>query len=643
MALDAPPQSHTAAAHPLDPLSGEEIEAAVRILRSARGLGEQVRFVSVELREPSKDTVEAFRPGDPIDRRAFVVLLDRADGATYEAVVSIGGGDVHDWQLVPGVQPAIMPDEFVECEAAVKASPEFREALRKRGIDDLDLVMTDPWSVGYFGLEEESTTRLARALSWVRDRPGDNGYARPVEGVIPVVDLNTMQVLRVEDHGLIPLPPQAGNYTPDEVGPLRDDLRPIEIRQPEGISFEIAGNQVRWQRWRLRVGFTPREGLVLHTVGYEDEGRLRPVLYRASFAEMVVPYGDPSPSQHRKNAFDIGEYGIGAMANSLELGCDCLGEIRYLDAHLCDSRGNAIELKNAVCLHEEDVGMLWKHVDWRTGQTEVRRSRRLVVSSVATVGNYEYGFYWYLYQEGTIEAEVKLTGILSTSAAAPGEQPAHGTLVAPQLNAPHHQHFFAARLDMSVDGERNSVYELETEGIPGETDNPYGNAFRVARTPLRRESEAQRLASPLTARSWLVVNPSQRNALGEPVGYRLVPGENVLPFAQPGSSLLQRAAFITRHLWVTPYAQDERYPAGDYPNQHRGGAGLPDWTSADRAIEDTDVVVWYTFGHHHVARPEEWPVMPVARIGFSLKPHGFFDRNPGLDVPPPPGHACCLT
>jgi primary-amine oxidase len=97
---------------------------------------------------------------------------------------------------------------------------------------------------------------------------------------------------------------------------------------------------------------------------------------------------------------------------------------------------------------------------------------------------------------------------------------------------------------------------------------------------------------------------------------------------------------VTKHLWATRYAPRERYPAGDYPNQHPGGAGLPEWTQADRSLESADLVLWYTFGSHHIARVEDWPVMPVARIGFSLMPDGFFDRNPGLDVPPPPRHAC---
>ncbi|HLG60714.1 MAG TPA: primary-amine oxidase [Ktedonosporobacter sp.] len=627
--------------HPLDPLLAEEITDAVDIIRTERNLGEHVRFVSVALHEPPKNVVLSFKKGDPITREAFMILLDNSDGSAYEAVVSLTEGKVTSWHHIPGVQPPIMLDEFFECERVVKAHPDFQAALRKRGITDFDLVMVDPWSAGNYGTEEENTRRLSRALSWVRSDPADNGYARPIEGVLALVDLNKMEVIRIEDTGIVPLPPEAGNYTAEAVKQLRTDLKELAINQPDGPSFSIEGNEVYWQKWRFRVGFTPREGLVLHTVTYEDQGRERPVLYRASLAEMVVPYGDPTINHYRKNAFDVGEYGVGMLANSLELGCDCLGHIHYFDAAMTDSRGNAVKMPKVVCLHEEDFGILWKHIDWRNNQTEVRRSRRLVISFIATVGNYEYGFFWYFYQDGNIQFEIKLTGIMNTGAFPSGEKPEYGQLVAPQLNAPIHQHFFSVRLDAMVDGLNNSVYEVNTEAVPMGPENPHGNAFRAIATLLTTESEAQRIINPLSARYWKVVNPAVKNHVGEPVAYKLMPGENVLPFAHPESSVMKRATFTTRHLWVTPYSREENYPAGTYPNQHPGGAGLPEWTKANRSIENTDVVLWYTIGAHHIPRPEDWPVMPVGYIGFMLKPVGFFDRNPGLDVPPPAhGHSC---
>ena len=624
--------------HPLEPLTADEIGQASEIVRSERNFRrDQVRFISVSLHEPPKDSVLGFTSASAVEREAFVILLDRAQGVTYEAIVSLTSGRITAWRHVPDAQPNIVVEEFLECERACRANADWQSAMRKRGITDFDLCMVDPWSNGNYGIENDNGRRLVRALTWVRASPQDNGYARPVENVITVVDLHAMQVLAVEDYGVVPLPPEDANYTSAVAG-ARSDLQPIEIRQPNGSSFEVEGHAVRWQKWHFRVGFTAREGLVLHTVSYTDQGRERPLLYRASLSEMVVPYGDPRPFYFRRNAFDVGEAGVGALANSLELGCDCLGEIYYFDVAISDGQGDPVTMPNVVCLHEEDYGVLWKHTDFRAGVTEVRRSRRLVVSYIATVGNYDYGFYWYFYQDGTLEYQVKMTGVISNGAALPGERPKWGALVAPQVYGPIHQHFFNVRLDMMVDGPNNSVYEVNTVSDPSGPENPHDNAFHTEATLLATESQAQRVIDPFSARFWMIANPGSPNRLGDPVAYKLVPGENVLPFAGPGSSIVKRAAFATKHLWVTRYHPLERYAAGDYPNQHPGGAGLPEYTQDDDPIDNTDVVVWYTFGAHHIVRPEDWPVMPVSYIGFSLKPVGFFDRNPALDVAPPMLH-----
>ncbi len=627
--------------HPLEPLTAEEVTAAVHIVRTERNLSERVRFVLVTLHEPPKEVVLSFKPGDPITREAFMVLLDKTDGvgATYEAIVNITLDRVTSWHHMPGVQPSIMLEEFFACEQAVKADPDFQAALAKRGITNLDLVFVDPWSAGNYGTVEENTRRILRTTVHVRVDPADpneNSYAHPVAGLHALFDLNAMEVIEVVDYGIVPLPPQPGNYTADAVGSLRPALKALEIVQPEGPSFTVNGHHVEWDNWTFRLGFLPREGLILYDVGFKDNGRVRPILYRAALVEMVVPYGDTSPSHCRQNAFDVGEYGVGWLANSLELGCDCLGEIRYFDAYMTDNDGNLLTLPNVVCMHEEDYGILWKHTNFRTGHMEVRRSRRLVVSFIATVGIYEYGFFWYFYQDGTIQLEIKLTGIMNIGAVQPGEIPKYGKLVAPQLYAPNHQHFFCFRLDPMVDGKNNSVVEERTVPVPMGADNPYGNAFYVQSTELKTESEAQQATDQLTARTWKVINPDVLNPVtGEPVGYQLMPGTNVLPFANTNSSFLQRAGFARKHLWVTPYHPAERYPAGNYPNQHKGGAGLSEWTQANRSITNTEIVLWYTVGVHHIARIEDWPVMPVTYAGFMLRPSGFFERNPALDVPPP--------
>jgi primary-amine oxidase len=630
--------------HPLDPLSAAELEEAVRMLARGKYLGDTIRIASINLIEPAKSFVEKYKAGGPFERRALAVLLDRGKRASYEAVVDLTGKSVTSVSELPsGVQPSVMLDEFSECEQAVRRSPLFQAALKKRGVTDPDLVMVEPWSAGMYGTElaEEIGVRRLRALCFVRSEAKDNGYARPLDSMVMVVDLYKMELIRIEEYPTAPLPPEPANWAREYIPNMRTDLKPVDIVQPEGPSFTVDGNEVEWQKWKLRVGFTSREGLVLHTVSYNDDGVERPILYRASICEMVVPYGDPGEQYYRKNAFDIGEYGLGMLANSLALGCDCLGVIHYFDFPLVDSHGNVTPLKNAVCLHEEDFGILWKHTDWRTGQSEVRRSRRLSVSFIATVGNYEYGYYWYFYQDGSIQCEIKLTGIMNTTALAPGETSKYGMEVAPQLNAPFHQHIFAARLVPSVDGPNNSVVEVNSLGVPTSASNPHGNAFVAEETLFTTEKEAQRRVNSASARFWRVVNPSKKNRLGRPVGYRLVPGENCPPFAQPDAPIMRRAGFTANNVWVTPYNPQERYAAGEYPNQHPTGDGLPNWTKANRKVDDTEIALWYVFGHNHVPRPEDWPVMPVAMLGFQFRPDGFFERSPAMDVPPPPAKEHC--
>ena len=405
------------------------------------------------------------------------------------------------------------------------------------------------------------------------------------------------------------------------------------------MSFRLDGYRLRWQNWEMRLGFNYREGLVLHTVGFRDAGRLRPVAHRLSFAEMVVPYRDPTPDHFRRTAFDIGEWGLGFMTTSLERGCDCLGEITYLDAVVHDSAGEPQRIPHAICIHEEDNGVLWKHVDYESG-AEVRRARRLVVSFHVTVANYEYLVYWRFYQDGSIECEVRATGIMVTSNFPPGQQPPYGTLVDNRTYAPFHQHFIVARLDLDVDGPANTVYAVESEPAAAGPDDPYGLGLLLRQTPLRTEAEGQQDYDWQTQRGWKVVSTGTSNSLGTPTGYKLVPGGSFPALLDPSSAVLRRAGVIGHTLWVTPYHPDERWPCGDFPTQSAADTGLPVWTAQNRPIENADVVLWYVFGIHHITRPEDWPIMPVDTVSFWLKPFGFFDRNPALDVPPDANSGC---
>ncbi|MEM6498753.1 MAG: primary-amine oxidase, partial [Pseudomonadota bacterium] len=555
----------TAIHHPLDPLTADEIAAASAIVRADIEDGEgELRFEIIELLEPDKATVRAFKAGDPVRRaaRAHVYRTGRIGVWRYQ--VSLTDGSVLAKDHLPTARPMIQAEEFMAIEEAVKAHPDFVAACAKRGVTDMSLVCVDPWSGGSFGAPGEEGRHISHTFAWIRSSERDNLYAHPIEGINAVVDIKTMEVLRIDDYGVIPVPKADSNYAAEFQTETRDDLKPIDVTQPDGVSFQMTGHRIDWHDWSILIGFNSREGLTLHDISYAG----RPVCYRASIAEMVVPYGSPKTAHARKNVFDIGEYGIGKLANSLKLGCDCLGAIHYLDCWLADIDGNPMQIENGICIHEEDHGILWKHHDFRLETTDVRRARRLVISSISTVGNYEYGSYWYFYLDGEIEFEMKATGIINTVGCQPGEGSKYGTEVSPGVLGQIHQHVFCARLDMSIDGDRNAVVECDTVAEPAGPENPYGNAFFVKETLL--ETEGGRKRNSDSERFWKFESRERTNAMGKPTAYKLEPTQSVAAFHDPEGPSGKRMGFIYNQLWVTPFDEAERWPSGEFVNGNAG-------------------------------------------------------------------------
>ena len=622
--------------HPLHPLTPDELRRTAEVARTAEDAAGAV-FVHISLRDPNKAVYLAWADaGGPRPARQGRAAIYDAERRLREITVDLDAGTITEDLHFPGAQPPITDDEYVAVEHAVKQDPLMIEALASRGITDMGLVQIDVLAAGAMGHPLEANHRIARAVPYLRGAANDNGYARPIESLLGIVDLDEMRVLLIEEYDVKPIPAADGEYKAGTV-PARSDLKAIEITQPDGVSFTVDGNRIHWLDWEFSAALDAQEGLVLHDVRFKG----RRIMHRASCAELVVPYGDPHPMHNWRNYFDAGEYGLGACTNSLVLGCDCVGDITYLDAHLANGHGEVVEVPNAICLHEEDFSLLWKHSDHATGNVESRRARRFVVNSMATVGNYDYAFRWNFGLDGHIELEVQLHGIISTMAHTDGEVLQGTSMVDSSLSGPHHQHLFCFRLDLDVDGTDNTVREIEAEAIPIGPDNPVGNAFRSKTTFFETENDAKRNAKDTLARAWYVGNSHKQNAIGGTPSYRIVPMHGVTPMlADPASSISQRAGFARNILWVTPYEESERHAAGTYPYGRLDAEGLPEWTAADRPIADTDVVCWYTVGLTHFVRTEDWPVMPVARAGFRLEPAGFFDRNPALDIPPSPAKCC---
>ena len=565
------------ARHPLDPLTAEEIASAAGVLRAAPGFPRGALFSTIVLQEPEKGEVLAHQPGAPMGRRAFSVVLDRRGNRTFEAAVDLDAKRLVSWSEVKGVQPLVTASEYEVLPGIVKADARWRAAMRRRGIDDLDGVQIDGWAVGEAPARARRRPPAARPLlpqgrlrqllrAADRGRRGAGGHEH-------------RRVVEVEDTGVVPLAPASQELDEQSTG-RREAPKPLVVRQPEGAGFRIEGQEVRWQKWRFRYTMHPREGLVLHTVGYEDEGRVRPILYRGSLSEMVVPYGDPAARWRWRSAFDVGEYSVGRLASSIEPGTDAPENATLLDATFAGDDGEPYVLEKAVGIYERDGGLLWKHFESYSGRNESRRARQLVVFFIATIGNYDYGVHWVFHQDGVLEVDAALTGIMlpkgvpEAQAAAHGASPASGHLVAPNVVAPHHQHFFNFRLDLDVDGPGNSVHEMNTRAVAARPGEPLRERLRHGGDRSWRRSGRRSAAWTCRRRApGRCTTPRARTRWGSD---QLHPGAGAERAAVRGPGVVGPAAGGLRQQPLLGDAlrsrRDERRGDVSQPEPRRGGA-----------------------------------------------------------------------
>ncbi|KAH8838205.1 hypothetical protein MCOR27_000463 [Pyricularia oryzae] len=648
----APDLTKQAPVHPLDPLSVEEIRAATKIIRDY-ATPKNLKFNFLSLREPAKAEYQAFRAGRgprPV-RRAFGVVLIRGTPDSAEVLVNLDRLAVETWQQVHDIGPMLTLEDLDICERVARADPKFQEACREVGITDMEKVFVDGWAIGFdhrWGMDR----RLQQGLVYYRNTPNDNQYAHPLDFSV-VIDTEKEIVLAIDVrhvNGERTKPPLAEhNYTPEflSAGYRHDRLKPIDITQPEGVSFSMRGNELSWAGYKMHIGFNYREGIVLSDVRIfdEHEQRERTLFNRVSVVEMVVPYGNPSPPHHKKHAFDVGEYGSGFMSNSLSLGCDCKGAIHYLDAVLAVSTGEPALIKNAICIHEEDNGLAFKHTDYRSGEAISARDRKLIISQIITAANYDYAFYHIFNLDGTYKLEMKLTGMLNTYCLHSSETAApYGTEVARGITAHNHQHIFSLRIDPEIDGPNNSVVQndaVPSEAPLGSAENLYGNGFYCKKTPLLTAKAGAADYCHETSRSWDITNPSKLNpSTGKPIAYKILNSSSPRILAKPGSMVWKRAAFAQHALWVVPYEDWRIFPAGDYVPQSQGQLGHPynptvaDWAARDGPIADTDIVCYIQFGLTHFPRTEDFPVMPAEPVSVTLRASNFFVKNPALWLPP---------
>ncbi|MGH9863246.1 MAG: primary-amine oxidase [Candidatus Acidiferrales bacterium] len=638
LAAFAAPAAAQSPQHPLDGLTAPEFWSLFEVMKASGRTDEKTRYSLITLHEPPKEEVLRWKPGQAFPREALAVV--RQETKTYEVVVDLSARKTVLWREIKDVQPNLTMEELREAGEAVKENPDWQAAMRRRGITDFETVHCYGISPGFFGTPEEQGRRLQRVVC-TDGRGTWNPDARPIEGLIVLWDADAKKVMRIIDTGPVAVPRTAADYDAELIGPLREVPTPLTVEQPLGPSFRVSGHEVSWQKWSFQFRLDPRVGLVVSSVRYADGDRVRSVLYQGSLSEIFVPYMDPNEGWYHWTYFDAGEFPFFGFGTPLEPGSDCPENAVYFDNVYADERALPHRVRRGVCLFERYAGdIAWRH----RGQDDIvesRRRRDLVLRTIATFGNYDYLFDWVFLQDGTIKVVVAATGIDAVKAVAArtaaedrdGRAQAYGRFIAENTVAVNHDHFFSFRLDLDVDGIANSFVQdqLRTERLP--ESNPRKSLWVAVSETLRTEQQARLHISMEKPAVWRVVNQSVKSPLGYPVGYEIKPGHNAMTLLLPDDFPQRRAGFTQYQLWVTPYRPDERHAAGEYVTQSKGGDGLPAWTSADRPIENTDLVVWYTVGMHHVPRSEDFPVMPTSWHEFELRPYNFFARNPALDLP----------
>ncbi len=614
--------------HPLDDLSKKEIQIFKNTIQKSKEFPPTIRYSILSIKEPNKQEILSNKA-----RRILKgSLFSQQKNTLYEVEVDTANSKILSILPKEGAQPPISSEDFERLSKIVRQDKGWIEAIKKRGFKNPGDLHTDGWAPGLLSPDEKnSNLRLMRAITYYKGK-GDNLYSRPIEGLIVTVDLNSEKVYSIHDNEVITKAKGYNDY--NDIRKENIKINPVYYEQKGKPNYTLDGQNLKWLNWNLRFNFHQMHALQLYRVQFKDKDTYRSILYKLSLAEMVVPYGDPDKNWSFRNAFDVGEYGLGGTVHSLVKGVDVPKHAKLFDVHLIDESGNPKTIKNGYAIYERGSGALWKHFSTENGTSKSLKTQELVLTFMTTVGNYDYGINYVFHMDGTIEVQASLTGILLAKGTELTEVPCEHecpAIVERNILAPPHQHFFNFRVDLDIDTfNKNSALEVNTLPIKDLQINPDLNAFEKVNSTLPSEKQATRDLDIPQNRMWKVISTTDTNTMNHPTGYGIMLGENSIPYLQKGSEILKRAAFIEHPIWFTKHKESEQCSAGTYPNQSKGGDGLPKFIEDDENLVDEDIVMWYTMGVTHHPRPEEWPIMSAHKAGFKLIPIHFFNKNPTL-------------
>ncbi|KAH8521766.1 hypothetical protein H0E87_002713 [Populus deltoides] len=645
--------------HPLDPLTMQEIYKARTILSTYPPLLPSFPAIhSLSLEEPHKDLVLKWKEGDPLPpRKALVIAL--LNGQSHVLSVDLDSGLVTSNKINhgSGYPMLTMNDISVAIQVAL-SHKELNKSTIKRGISLSDLTCITP-SAGWFGPNEEG--RRIIKVQCFSNQGTPNFYMRPLEGLTMTVDIDKKEVVKFTDTGGgIPVPKGTDTdyrFKAQKEPPKMKPINPISIEQPLGPSFTVEdGHIVKWANWEFHLKADQRAGIVISRAMVSDSetGVPRSVMYKGFSSELFVPYMDPDENWYFKSYMDAGEFGMGVTALSLVPLNDCPRHSYYMDGIFVSWDGKPYVQPSIICVFERYAGdSSWRHSEIPVNGFNIREARpkvSLVARMAASVGNYDYIFDWEFQTDGLIHVAVSLSGMLmvkgtphQTADQIPNQEAASGPLISENLIGVVHDHFITFHLDMDIDDTNNTFVKVnlvKEETLPGQS--PRISYLKAKRNTAKTEDDARIKLKLYEPSEFHVINPSRRSRLGNPAGYKIVPGGNAASLLDHLDPPQLRSAFTNNQIWVTPYNRNEQWAGGLFTYQSKGDDTLAAWSkrglafmaSRNRAIENKDIVLWYTLGFHHIPCQEDFPIMPTVSSSFELKPVNFFESNPILKAAP---------
>lgn len=638
-----------AQAHPLDGLTAQEYQSINQILRDAGAAGDETLFPMIELKEPPKADVLAWdEEGAALPDRKATVYMTNASGTFNEAVVNITQGLVETNEQAAG-QPMVLFAEFIGAIEGVLGDQRMIDGLAARGLSPEEAFCL-PLTAGNFfdGMAEEG--RFMK-IPCYKVPEGSNFYAKPIEGLYATFNLSTQEVVDVVDEGAITVPSDPWGYTEEEIAerqPLRPAVNRLVTTQDGGPNYVVSGSEVEWDIWKFKYRIDKRPGMVLSDIDVNDQGTWRSILYQAHLSEVFVPYMDPSDGWYWRTYMDSGEYGFGLFLSPLTRGIDCPNHATYLPALIADDAGQPLEIPDAICIFERSPGdPAWRHFEV-FAQTpdefvpaEGRPARELVVRTASEVGNYDYLIDYRFYQTGEIRIMVGATGLdavkgveaVSMSDPTAASDTQYGTLIAPNLVAANHDHYFNFRLDFDIDQPVNHFMTMDI--VPSEVpqDSPRRSLWKVEVNTPDSEMDARYQVSAKAPRYYHVMNMQRESYLGHRPGYMIHHGSIAYgPFDFENDPPFKRNQYIEYSVWNTVYNPEERYAGGEFALQSDGSDGLSTWAADDQSLMGQDQVTWFSAGFHHIPRMEDWPVMTTEWKTVHIMPHNFFANNPAMTI-----------